>query len=131
MRRSLSPSVIRAAERARDDPFFLAGILETYRTMNKMSLEALTAFLGCAPDDVVRLALCRRPLSGSSTFLKDVDHLAQRFAFPGERLIAIIREVEAMQAFRDHFAKAQDRNLLMAARDRDDDSSVNADEGDD
>jgi len=122
--RPLSSSVIRAAERALERPFFLASVLEAYRQMNDMSSEEFARFLGCSQEDVVRLALCRRPIAHSPTFLSDIDHLARRFAFPGERLIQIIREVDAIQALRDHFNAVQEKkHLLMAARDREDDAS--------
>lgn len=123
MSQPLSSSVVRVAERAYEHPFFLAGVLGEYRRMNRMSSEDFARFLGCSPEDVVRLALCRRPIAHSPTFLSDVDHLARRFAFPGERLIQIIREVDAVRALRDHFDTVQEKQLLIAARNREDDTS--------
>jgi hypothetical protein len=122
--RPLSSSVIRAAERARKHPFFLASVLEEYRQMNGMNSEEVAQFLGCSWEDLVRLALCRCPITDSPTFLKDVDYLARRFAFPSERLIQIIREINSIRALRDHFNTVQEKkHLLMAARDREDDAT--------
>ena len=101
MRRLTESCIMRAAERARLRPFFMASVLAAYCRMHDLSDDALARLLGCSPDDVVRLALCRRPIAQSPTFLSDIDHLARRFAIPGERLIQIIRDVDALPAPRD------------------------------
>jgi len=101
MRRPITESCMRAAERARLRPFFMASVLAAYCRMHDLSADALARLPGCSPDDVVRLALGRRPIARSPTFLGAIDHLARRFAIPGERLIPIIRDVDALPAPRD------------------------------
>lgn len=103
----------RAARRAVDRPFFLAGALHTYQEENGLSDTELADFLGCSPAHLPRLALCRHPVE--SSFLKDVTHLANRFGLNGGRLAALIRDVEVFEGFR-----AGSGPTAMAARDRED-----------
>jgi hypothetical protein len=103
----------RAARRAIDRPFFLAGALHTYQEENGLSDTELADFLGCRPEDLPRLALCRQPVE--SSFLKDVTHLASRFGLNGGRLAALIRDIEVSEEF-----QVGSGPTAMAARDRED-----------
>lgn len=107
-----SDAVRRASRRAVEEPFFLAGALESYKEENDLDDAGLAAFLGCGPDDLPRLALCRRPRE--ATFPQDVAHLARRFSLDGARLAQLVREVEVLEEFRGDEAA-----ISMAARDRD------------
>jgi hypothetical protein len=78
----------------------MASVLAAERRMHDRSADALARLPGRSPDDVVRRALGRRPIA-SPTCLSAIDHLARRFAIPGERLIPIIRDVDALPAPRD------------------------------
>jgi len=103
----------RAARRAIDRPFFLAGALQIYQEENGLSETELADFLGCSPEDLPCLALCRQPVGPS--FLNDVTHLASRFGLNGGRLAALIRDIEVTEGFR-----AGSGPTAMAARDRED-----------
>jgi hypothetical protein len=114
------PALRRAAERAADQPFFLAGLLRAYAAAHKLDDAALAAWLGCATNDLPRLALCRQPGVAPADFRTDIEHLAQRFGLHAEQLAHLIREVEALQALQRHPARTQhSRHVLRAARDRD------------
>ncbi len=91
---------------------------------HELNLEELAAYLGCDPENIFRLALCRRPDATALAFNTDVEHLARRFGIQSDRLFAIIREVDSLQSLRDHLAfKPQSDRMLLAARDREDDES--------
>jgi len=79
-------------------PFFMASVPAAERRMHDRSADALARLPGRSPDDVVRRAPGRRPIARSPTFLSALDHLARRFAIPGERAIPIIRDVDALPA---------------------------------
>jgi hypothetical protein len=49
------------AERASQDPFFLGSLLAAHQRRHGLDDGALAAALGCAPEVLVRLRLCRRP----------------------------------------------------------------------
>lgn len=119
MRDHASEALARAAQRAEQQPFFLASVLAAYRATHQLDDASLADLLGCAPDDLVRLALCRRPAPESARFSAEVDHLARRFGLHGDRLAAIIRQVDALTALAQHLQTAAPATgLLRAARDR-------------
>lgn len=122
-----SKTLRRAAQRAIENDFFLAGILHEYQHANHLNDDALAQFLGCKSNDIPRLALCRRPFPHQEAFLSDLEHLSQRFHLNVDRLATIIRQVDTLRILREHHASAKGLNnpqgLLQAARDRDDDRS--------
>jgi hypothetical protein len=119
-----SQALRRTAQRAETNPFFLAHTLHVYQTTHDLDDAALAALLGCAEDDLARLALCRRPTAETSTFRTDVEHLAQRFQLHIDQLANIIRQVDTLQAIQQHLEREVGaRGLLQAARDRDGDDS--------
>ena len=121
MRKPGAPSLQHAARRAAHHPFFLAGVLLAYQEAHKMNDHALASFLGCAPDDLPRLALCRRPRAAPPEFRADLAHLAARFHLRAEQLANLLREVDALQSIQRQAAQAHGtQRILRAARDRDD-----------
>ncbi len=118
MSNKLSPALTRAARRAAGSPFFLASVLFEYQGTQGLDDAGLAALLGCPADDLSRLALCRRPAGEPVTFMRDVEHLAQRFGLQTSRLAGIIRHVDALQELR-HAAVQNNQQILRAARDRD------------
>lgn len=100
----------RAAERAQSDPFFLAGLLQRYREEELLDESALADFLGCRPEDLPRLALCRRPGDGAA-FRRDISILAQRFRLHERALIRLVRVAESLEGMANEGG-------LLAARDR-------------
>jgi hypothetical protein len=121
MRKPGAPSLRHAAQRATQHPFFLARPLLAYQAAHNLNDRALAAFLGCAPDDLPRLALCRRPRAAPPEFRADLAHLAARFHIRTEQLANLLREVDALQSIRRQSAQTQGaQRMLRAARDRDD-----------
>lgn len=114
-----SPALVYAAQRAAQRSFFLASALHQYQDLHQLDEQGLARDLGCAAEDLPRLALCRRPVGTSATFLDDVEQLTRRFHLKDGRLLALIRQVEALEALQTHMARASQReSLLQAARDR-------------
>lgn len=129
-----------AAARAKNDPFYLSGLLEAYRQMERISQEDLARYLGCLPDVLPRIALCRRP--DRTRFRQDIQAIASKFAIQADRLANLVRAAEAYQAARA--AQSRRRPLeqagalfysltqageLMAARDREDEEPPQPPEG--
>ena len=111
-----------AASRASQNPFFLAGDLEAFRTHRNMQERDLARFLGCRSEVLPKLGLCRRPDPDSATFRSDVDRVAKAFGTQADRLVHLIRESDVLDAI-GRVPTAADRvsaeGLLMAARDMD------------
>jgi len=121
MSNKVSESLSRAAQRAVEQRFFLASVLQAYQAAHRLDNTMLADLLNCAVDDLPRLALCRRPVADQSTFIADIEHLARRFQLNGDQLAMIIRQVDALQALRQHLDTAGSAlRLLRAARDRED-----------
>lgn len=119
-----SAAITRAALRASQQPFFLANIFAAYQTAHDLDDQALARQLGCDVHQLPHLALCRRPREDAEAFAADIDHLANRFHFDGVQLAMIVRQVDALQALRQHLAaNEQGAGLLRAARDRDEATS--------
>ena len=133
---STNPSkfLARAAQRALASPFFLATTLQEYQQSNQLGDEAFAALLGCQVDDLARLALCRRPASEQQAFMRDIEHLAQRFHLRADRLASIIRHVDALASLRHQLNTNQQvahEGLLAAARDRENESENSTENQDD
>lgn len=118
----------RLAERAAADPFYMASALSAYRQAEGLDAPALADFLGCAPADLPRLALCRKPGAvGESEFSADVAHLTERFGLRRLPLIRLLRQEAFLQAasaspsasFRTESSRPP---LLLAAQDREGDA---------
>ena len=103
-----------AAERASSDPFFLGYALRAYRQAQEMDVEELSGWLGCPPGDLPRLALCRCP--APDRFQDDLQRLSHRFGLRTDRLAALLRQVEFLEALRLQ-PQPTSTGLLLAARD--------------
>jgi hypothetical protein len=81
--------------------------------------EDLAVLLGCSPEQIFRLALCRRP--DIRTFRQDVERVAAYVGANALRLAEMLREVDAWTALQETTADSTlqpGSGLLMAARDR-------------
>ena len=107
------------AERASTDRFFLASALLPYARAEGLDDAGLAERLGCAPDDLPALLLCRRPEKQGGRFRMDVERIAERFGLDPARLAQAIRLADALAAFGGAAPEATGP-LLAAARDRDD-----------
>ncbi len=112
----------RAAEREPQNYFI--GILDEYARQHALSNEAIAAFLGIETRRPwLRLALCGRPRVPRHTFWPDVQAIAAETGADPDRLVTLVRTVEALQALRELSIQrtANERGALAAARDRTDD----------
>ncbi len=104
----------RAAERAAAHTFFLAAALLPYARAEGLDDAALAARLGCAPERLARLLLCRQPRPAPGAFREDVAQIAAAFGLDAPRLANILRQASALAAL----GAAHDAAWLAAARDR-------------
>ncbi|HZT42270.1 MAG TPA: hypothetical protein VFA07_08770 [Chthonomonadaceae bacterium] len=108
----------RTALRAEHDPFYLASALAAYREAEQIDDTLLAAFLACTPDDLPRLALCRRPGTlGQEEFHADVTQIAAHFGLHADRLAGLLRRVDFLEEARRPHAAPEEQALLLAARD--------------
>jgi hypothetical protein len=62
---------------AEADTSLVAHALAGYRRCNGLDARALAAWLGCEPESLPSLALCRRPVATLPSFQADVERLAR------------------------------------------------------
>jgi hypothetical protein len=105
------------ARRVQTDPAFLAAALADYARGERLDEHGLAAALGCPPERLSLLRLCRRPRAEPpEQFRRDVEQVAARFDVRVDVLAEIVRRADALTALRR--APADARGTLMAARDR-------------
>lgn len=108
------------AHRVQEDVFFLASALRDFADSEGLDDDALVTTLGCNADTLSLLRLCRRPRSEAPFFRQDVDRIALRFGIDPVLLAEIVRRSDSLRAFQG--SVADHRGLLMAARDRQDET---------
>ncbi|MBI1763823.1 MAG: hypothetical protein HYR56_20555 [Acidobacteria bacterium] len=94
------------AARLRDDPVFMAHTLARYQQQRGLDDRKLAAELGALPEMVLRLALCRRPVTGAPDFAEQVRALADFALLDETRLARVMRRVDELNE-----AKALPRNF--------------------
>lgn len=111
-----------AAQWAIQHDFFVAGALSEYQSLKHMDSEQLAAFLGCSQQDLLKLALCRKPNTETpSNFRKDVERIASYAGVDRTCLAQLFREVESLSSLRSAPQNANTTSaqcVLVAARDR-------------
>jgi len=107
----------RAAQRAGQQPFFLAWSLLAYARAEGLDDDGLAAALGCDPASLPALLLCRRPEGEGAVFRADVEAIAERFRLDAARLARLIRTADTVVAWA--WAATDQVGGLLAARDRD------------
>lgn len=105
----------RLARRVQDDPFYLASALAAYARSESLDDAALAAYLGCTPDTLQRLRLCRAPRTDPIGFRADIELVAGRFGVDPTLLADVVRRASALRAFRRD--TGIHRGALIAARD--------------
>lgn len=111
----------RAMQRAAGRPYFLASALATYRELHGIDDAALAAALGCTPDALPHLGLCRRPDPAASDFRTAVQQIADYAGITPFPLAALLRDVQVAEAMLDGAppgASSEGHDMLLAARDR-------------
>lgn len=113
-------SLARRLEKNRD---FMAYVLAAYRSQEGLSEAELAADFGVLPALIVRLALCRRPASGTVDFAQNVRRIADATLVDESKLANILNQVEALEKLSELPGTDQGSfdaldGLLAAARDR-------------
>lgn len=107
-----------AAQRSRIEPWTVGRLLSTCNELESISDEELATELGCDPQTLHWLYLCRAP--SQERFAGDIARIAQRFGLDAHRLAAVVRRAEALSALGASGHDAGERELLLAARDHED-----------
>ena len=116
-----------AAARAAARPHFLAHALFVFRTHQDWDESQLATYLGCQPDTLALVGLCRRPRQDPAKFRDDIQKISERFSLEAERLAMLVRFVDAMDAFQaGSQSGALSSELLAAARDREADHEADS-----
>ena len=89
------------------DSFYLGWHLVRYAEMKGMSMSEVGMELGCLPETVDSISLCRAPRA-EPQFRKDIEAVADRFQARADKLARIVRYVRV----------SSDMGILLAARDR-------------
>jgi hypothetical protein len=114
----MNESVVRLANRAGVDPFFLAFALAEYAAGERLDEAALATALGTTPDVLPHVRLCRSPRSDADGFREDVDRIAAKFGLNRDVLATAARHGQVVAAMRAAAAEATEAGFLLAARDR-------------
>jgi hypothetical protein len=102
---------------AEADPFFLAGLLAAFARSEELDDVALAARLGCAPDQLPRLRLCRAPHDDPAQMRRDVARLADHFGISEPALRQAVLRGRVVLRLRQG-----GEGILLAARDRETES---------
>jgi hypothetical protein len=92
----LSPQMQQLAALARrleSDEQFMAWVLKQYRALEQLTPEALVRQLEATPEQVVRLALCKKPDLRSSQFESQLEQIAAYTQIPVDGLRAILKRI--------------------------------------
>jgi hypothetical protein len=103
------------ARHAADRPFFLAWLLSAYAQSEGLDDAGLAKALGCSPQTLTMLRLCRAPRTDAAEFREDVRCIAERFAIEPMALAEAVKRGRVVRGMR---AAAAEAATLMAARDR-------------
>jgi hypothetical protein len=80
----------------------------------------LARFLGCQPEVLPKVGLCRRPDPDSPEFQSDVRRIADALGLQADRLVQLVRETDALNALGKASPSVEQKasqGFLMAARD--------------
>lgn len=111
----------RLARRLEANPEFLAAAFRRYRDVQRVDDAGLAHLLGADPDDLPRIALCRRPRQDAADpglFRRDVEAIAEDFTLDQMRLAEVVRFVDVVDAIAVASPGAVDAGFLAAAKER-------------
>ncbi len=103
----------RMAQRAMDDPFYVASAMAEYARSEGIPWGQLAGLLGCSEDQMSQVALCRRPYGDA--IWNDLEQIAGRFTLDAEALLTMVRRADALTSLRGGSGTT---TMLQAARDR-------------
>lgn len=90
------------------EPFYLGWYFATYAEMMSVEIADVAGELGCLPEVMNAMSLCRAPRSEPPHFREDIEAVAARFQVRAARLANLVRQVQFVS----------DEGMLLAARDR-------------
>src|SRR5438128_5039511 len=90
-------ALTRLARRLQSDQRYMSYVLAAYQRQESLTDEELAEQLGTLPALVVRLSLCKRPISSSTQFAERVRELADYTLTDEAQLAVIIRQVDALE----------------------------------
>jgi len=86
--------LIKAAEWAATQPFFLGAAMDKYCKVKNIHSFELAMFLGCAYSDLPKLALCAQPKF--SSFEEDVRKISIYVSLKPEKLASMLKELVSL-----------------------------------
>ena len=105
-----------AVARIEGDVFFMASVLAAYRREFQIDDPEIARMLHCRPQDLVNVALCRKPrLEDHREFLSDIRVIAEYAHCDWSELAKLTRAVQSLSTLRA-LADGSQRTLLKAAR---------------
>jgi hypothetical protein len=107
----------RIANTAQKDPFFLGWWLERFRQAEGLDDAGLMARLGCRPEQLTRLRLCRFPRQDAAGFREDVTRICEAYALEPSRLAVVVRRAAVLVELEAPAGADEPVPTLMAARD--------------
>lgn len=87
------------ADKLQDDPTTMAWIIRTYQKQEKILFVKLSELLKTTEPGLTKLALCKRPDTGSDEFGRQVEQIANYTKIDLILLTNLIRQVESVAAF--------------------------------
>lgn len=90
------------------DPFYLGWYLARYSEMVSTDTADVARELGCLPEVMKTMSLCRAPRAEPPHFREDIEAVANRFRVRADRLANLVRHVQV----------SAEESILLAARDR-------------
>ena len=109
------------------DSFFLAHALKLYAQSEDLDTSGLANRMGCSPETLTMLALCRDPRTDSERFHRDIHLIASRFEIQPDCLAEVVRRGQAISRARE---MQTIQGTLLAARDAELTDVPRGDEGD-
>ncbi len=103
-----SETLLKISSLASRDAFYLGWHLARYSEMKGMSMAEVSEELGCLPETISSISLCRAPRAEPPRFQNDIERVAERFQVRADRLMRIVRYAQV----------ASEESTLLAARDR-------------
>jgi hypothetical protein len=105
-----------AADKSSSYSWTLGSLLKDYCSLERLAQDDLAAYLGCNPESLNWLSLCRKPRSDH--FVEDVTRIAKRFDLDKSKLAHIVRRIDVINDLQQPCDYEDKEPVLLAARDR-------------
>ena len=109
--------LLKISQLASRDPFYMGWHLARYLEMKGVSAVELGKELGCLPETIDSISLCRAPRSEPPHFQSDIERVADRFQVSADKLMNVVRFSQV----------ANYEATLLASRDREADEDEDGD----